>query len=318
MIVAITGGTGFIGKKLVRKHLERGDVVRILSRRQSADLDFAQSVNWYEGDLGAETDLRPFVDGADVLYHCAGEIRNVERMEAVHIDGTRRLAEAAAGRIGRWVQLSSVGVYGQPRKGDVTEQSPLCPAGVYETSKKISDDIVEAGGKKGAFQWAILRPSIVFGEDMPNQSLFQMVNVISRGRFFFVGCPGASANYIHADNVIAALIECALLPAAAGQIFNLSDHETMETFVGRITGELGIRKPRLRIPESVVRLLAALGTRLVKGFPLTQSRVDALTNRAVYPIDHIQKELGYKHAVSMEAAIARLVQAWRERTNAGH
>ncbi len=310
MIVAITGGTGFIGRKLAQRHLARGDEVRILSRRQPSECALPPSVKLFRGDLAGGADLAPLVEQADVLYHCAGEIRDVGRMEALHVTGTLKLIEAATGRIGRWVQLSSVGVYGQPRSGTVTEQSPLKPRGVYETTKMRSDELVRAAGKRGAFEWAILRPSIVFGEGMPNQSLFEMFKVIDQGKFFLIGPAGASANYIHVDNVVHALTLCAALPGANGRIFNLSDYATLEAFASMIAGALGRGGPRLRVPEFAARLIAATGTRVMERFPLTGSRIDAMTTRAAYPMDAIRQALGYCDEISLEAGVVRLAQSW--------
>ena len=310
MIVAITGGTGFVGRRLVQRHLARGDEVRVLSRRAPPGVGLPASLRWCLGDLAAAGDLGHFVDRADVLYHCAGELRDASRMEAVHVEGTRRLIEATSGTVRRWVQLSSVGVYGQPRDGRVTERSPLQPRGTYEITKKTSDALVQAAGLKEAFEWVILRPSIVFGEDMPNQSLYQLVRAIDRGWFFFIGKPGAAANYIQADNVAHALTMCGVMPTAKGRIYNLSDHATLEDFVGMIAAALGKPSPRFRIPEPIARATAGVGSMLSARFPLTRSRVDAMTTRVQYPIDAIQAELGYAHEVALEAGMSRLVHAW--------
>jgi nucleoside-diphosphate-sugar epimerase len=317
MIVAVTGGTGFIGRKLVLRHLELGDEVRVLSRRRPAELEFADSVNWYCGDLAGAGDLRPFVNNADILYHCAGEIRDESRMQAVHVAGTQNLIDAAAGAVGRWVQLSSVGVYGQPGSGVVTEQSPLLPLGVYETTKKQSDDLVTAAGRKDAFEWTILRPSIVYGEGMPNQSLFEMIRAVDGGYFFYIGCPGASANYIHVDNVVETLSLYCLLPQATGKVFNLSDYATWEFVVGIVAKVLERRKPYARLPERMVRIISKTGMAFTQEFPLTNSRIDALTTRAAYPIDSIRKCLGYHHKVTMETGICRLTQYWMETKRQG-
>lgn len=310
MIVAITGGTGFIGRKLVQRHIARGDEVRVLTRQSRAAAGLPNATLLFAGDLVGAADLQAFVAGADVLYHCAGEIRDETRMAALHVEGTQRLIAAARGHIGRWVQLSSVGVYGQPRCGRITEESPPDPRGVYETTKKISDDLVRAAGAGGAFQWAILRPSIVFGEGMPNQSLYQLIRVIDRGRFFFIGRPGASANYIHVDNVVEALLLCALQPAAHGRIFNLSGQATLEDFVGTIADALGRPRPQVRLPEFAARLLAAAGATLTRRFPLTPSRVDAMTTRATYPTDAIRAALGYTDKIMLETGVTLLVKSW--------
>lgn len=310
MIVAITGGTGFIGRKLVLCHLARGDEVRVLSRRLPANIGLPAAVRQWQSDLVSSANIQPFVDGADVLYHCAGEVRNMGLMEMVHVEGTRKLIDAAAGRIGRWVQLSSVGAYGKQRSGVVTEESVLNPCGTYEVTKVKSDSLVASAAANGAFDHVIVRPSNVYGLEMSNRSLFSLISIIRRGLFFFIGKSGASANYIHVNNVVEALLLCGRSPHSSGRVYNLSDHRSMEQFVGAIVKGLGIGMPRIRLPETPVRLLAKLAG-VVPGIPLTEARVDALTSRAVYPSTRIERELGYQHAVSMENGLFEMVGYWK-------
>ena len=179
MIIAITGGNGFVGKHLVDRHIQQGDQVRLLSRKDPVkDL----SVKYFLGDLSSPDDeLFDFIDGVDVLYHCAGEIINESLMQELHVNGTQRLVNAAHGKIGRWVQLSSVGVYGVCREGKVNEDSKEQPFGVYEQTKTESDKIV----KNSNIPYVILRPSNIFGNDMPNQSLRSLFHIVNRGLFFF-------------------------------------------------------------------------------------------------------------------------------------
>jgi nucleoside-diphosphate-sugar epimerase len=168
MVVGITGATGFIGAALVQRHLERGDAVRCLSRRGPTVLDERSEI--VQGDLTMpDARLARFADGLDVLYHCAGELVTPGRMRAVNLHGTAALVSAAAGRIGRWVQLSSAGVYGRYRDGIVTEETPLVPQGEYETTKAEADSLViDAMQHRRIASTAILRPTIVFGAGMPN------------------------------------------------------------------------------------------------------------------------------------------------------
>lgn len=292
------------------RHLAQGDTVRVLSRRPPAESGLPAAAQHWQNDLARPDDMLPFVDGVDVLYHCAGEVQNIGLMQGVHVEGTRKLIDAAAGRIGRWVQLSSVGAHGPQRDGMVLEESALNPCGAYETTKVESDALVADRAAKGVFEFAVLRPSNVYGAQMSNRSLFGLVSMIQRGLFFFVGKTGASANYIHVDNVVQALTLCANSPRARGRTYNLSDHRSMEQFVAVIAQALGRDMPRLRLPETPVRLLARLAG-AVPGFPLTAARIDALTNRAVYPSARIERELGYQHAVSMEHGLAELVDCWK-------
>jgi len=311
MIVAITGGTGFIGKKLVACLVERGDTVRLLTRSPIV-VEKSSLLEIYECDLlttGVE-EIGAMLDGVDVLYHCAGQLNDARIMRALHVDATSKLVEAAAGRIGRWVQLSSVGVYGPKVRGEVTEESLFNPSGEYEITKTESDHIVIDAATKGKFNYSILRPSNVYGAGMTNRSLYALIAMIQRGLFFFIGKKGASANYIHVDNVVEALLLCGTMPQAAGQVYNLSDHRTIETFIGVIAQSLGKEMPHVRVPEVFIRLLAKLLGNL-PGMPLTEARVDALTGHAIYSNEKIERELGYRHRVSMANGLRELVGFWR-------
>jgi len=307
--IAITGGTGFVGRHLARRHAAAGDRVRILTRRDTAAVppDFHGSgVEFIRGDLENIPDA--FFGEVDVLYHCAAELQDPERMHAVHVGGTRALVGAAKGRVGRWVQLSSVGVYGRRADGEVTEATPPAPVGPYEVTKAEADAIV----RESMIPAVILRPSIIFGDDMPNASLRQLVSMIDRGWFVYVGRPGASANYVHIENVVDALMLCARHPRAVGDVFNLSAHLTVERFVATIAEALGKRPPRLRVPAALLRAAVPLA-RLVPGAPLTHSRIDALTTRATYPSTKITQTLGYHRRVSTEDGLRTFVATFRQR-----
>jgi nucleoside-diphosphate-sugar epimerase len=146
---------------------------------------------------------------------------------------------------------------------------------------------------------------------MPNQSLFQLIRMIDKGRFFFIGKHGAAANYIHVENVVDALLLCGTSVLQSNdRAYIVSDHRTLEDLVGIIATSIGKRTPQKRLPESLVRAAVALAG-LIPKFPLTLSRVDALTNRTVYRTDRIESELGYMNRVSMEAGIGELTRYWK-------
>lgn len=310
MIIAITGGTGFIGRHLVRRHLALGDEVRYLTRQEprpelKGAVPFAGHLN------SSMANLRSFLSGADVLYHCAAELREEDRMHSTNVEGTANLLDAARGEVKRWVQLSSTGVYGNPRHMEVSEDSAINPINAYEKSKAAADEMVSAEAAKLKMEFAILRPSNVYGVDMPNQSLFQLIRMIEKGVFFYIGKTGAVANYIHVENVVDALLLCAkaALPAN-GRVYIVSEHCRLEEFVEIVAAALHRPSPRMRLPEALIRGLAAIGSRLGR-LPLTQSRIDALTNTTVYRSDRIRLELGYHPRITMQEGIAELARFWK-------
>ena len=270
------------------------------------------SVEFFYGDLVGESDLVTFFEDVSVFFHCAGEISDPTRMHSLHVDGSRRLINAAAGKVTTWVQLSSTGAYGPRRSGIVLEDEILSPLGTYEVSKATADQIVWKAASEGAFSCSILRPSIVYGAGMPNQSLYAMLRVIEKKLFSFIGYPGSSANYIHVDNVVEAFLQCGFHANATGQVFNLSDHRTMEEFVGLMSKKMGVSVPKLRLPEKPTRWIAGV-MQAVPGWPLTLSRVDALTSFVTYPTTKIERLIAYHHKISMDDGIADLVRDYRQR-----
>jgi len=123
VIVAVTGGSGFIGKRLVERLIERGDTVRLLTRGPVLP-EIHPLLEIHQCDLVMTSvgKLSSILDGVDVLYHCAGQLTDKQAMRALHVDATRMLVEAASQRIDHWVQLSSVGVYGPVHQGAIDEE----------------------------------------------------------------------------------------------------------------------------------------------------------------------------------------------------
>ena len=297
MIIAITGGNGFIGKMLVDRHLEMGDQVRLLARTPSSE---RKNVKYFLGDLSIQNyNLAGFLENVDILYHCAGEINNESLMHELHIQGTQRLADAAKGRISRWVQLSSVGVYGLCRSGIVNENSKEQPFGVYESTKNQSDNIV----KKSGIPYVILQPSNVFGDEMPNQSLRALLDALRRGIFVFVGKEDeALVNYVHVTDVVDALILCGFSEKALGEVFIVSQSSTVSNMILSLASGIQSEKKILRFPEPFIRFIAAIFG-WIPAFPLTSRRVNALTGKCVYNSNKIEKILDFRYSMTLEEGL---------------
>jgi nucleoside-diphosphate-sugar epimerase len=306
--IAITGATGFIGCLLARYHLDRGHQVRVLSRQQALELPALSGAKHFQGDITLDIPSR-FLEGVDTLYHLAAELGEPSKMYSVNVNGTSiLLAAAITAGLRRWVQLSSVGVYGPPTGPTVTEATPPVPTNEYERTKLASDVVVETTCKRNAVDYAILRPSNVIGATMKNRSFFALVSAVKRGRFFYIGPRGAIATYVHVDDVVQALIACASAPS--GGIYNISSDCTWEVLIDRISELTGVRPPRLRIPSMALQTVISLvGDRI--RLPLTSARLASLTNRSRYPTDRITSDLGFRYCRPMPDGIQDIVKAMR-------
>jgi nucleoside-diphosphate-sugar epimerase len=306
MKTAITGGTGFIGRPLVKTLLEGGDEVRVLSRRPADTRSTFQGVRWYQGDFCHPIDPA-FLRGVDTLYHLAAELNKPEEMEAVNVQGTANLLSAATkAGVRRWIQLSSIGVYGPPKGLLVTEETTPEPANEYERTKLASDRLLDETCQRSDMDYVILRPSNVIGAEMKNGSFFALVKAVSRGRYFFIGPRGAIATYVHVEDVVHALVACQKAPK--GGVYNLSSDCTWEVLIERIASLVGVRPPRLRIPALPLRLvIGALEDHM--RLPLTSGRLASLTSRSRYSSDRIFEELGFAFAKPMPEGIEDVVKA---------
>ncbi|MEQ9520606.1 MAG: NAD(P)-dependent oxidoreductase [Parvibaculum sp.] len=307
MKIALTGANGFIGRHVLQQAEEEGCEIIAMTRRN--DASDTHQITWCHCDLVSSPQefLDEFIDGCDVVIHTAGEITNIPLMHDLHVKGTRKLISSAKGRVQHWVQLSSCGVYGPVRSGVVREDHPLAPVGCYEETKELSERLVLQAAEQGYFSATVLRPSIVYGADMPNNSLRSLITMIVHGLFFYIGPAGATYNCIHVDDVARAIVSSAVGTHSQREVFNLSNRHTIEELVSIINKLTGTTSANLRVPEYLAHVLANSLGRL-PGFPLPPSRVDALSSRASYSDALIRSETGWAPERSLEAGLQSLVQ----------
>lgn len=311
MKVLVLGANGFIGARLVDRLIETGHEVKILTRSQGKTKN--PNAEIFIGDLkDPQLDADSLLDGCEVVFNCAGEIRNEALMRELHVDSTNRLLKiaskkAAENKIIHWVQLSSVGAYGSVPDVDrvVTEDTKVNPKGEYEITKTIADKNIMSMSKDGGFTYSILRPSNVFGPEMPNNSIRQLIGVVRRRLFFYVGFNEPIVTYVHVDDVVSALVLCGFDKRAKGEIFNISNDCSLRELIEGIALSLSVPAPSLRIPKILIRSAVAVLSVVTKGF-ITQERVNALTSRTRYPATKLKQKLGFEPAKYVPEYIAKI------------
>jgi nucleoside-diphosphate-sugar epimerase len=305
MNILVTGGRGFIGKRLVEALMQKGFQFDVLSRSEVDDpTSRDRSTVLIKGDLiDPQFDFEVLASKYDVIFNCSGELHDEALMQSLHVDAIKHFVRAckvmakSQNKSIHWVQLSSVGAYGPSRpvanvERVVTEETLTNPIGMYEVTKTLADELIIQASKDGWFTYSILRPSNVFGKDMPNSSIRQLGRMIRSNLFFYIGKPGAVSNYVHVDDVAEALALCGFDSRAKNQVFNLSNDCPQEHVFGAMAIALASSEPKIRINERLIRFFVFLFSWL-KWFPLKKSRVEALVNRTHYPNDKIHKLLGF-------------------------
>jgi uncharacterized protein YbjT (DUF2867 family) len=157
-VIAVTGGTGFVGSHFVEHALAEGHQMRALTRRPQPE---RAGITWIEGALDKPDSLAALVQGADAVLHIAGVINAPDRagFAAGNIDGTRALIAATeAAGIRRFVQVSSL----TAREPDLS---------LYGWSKAEADKLLIASN----LDWTIVRPPAIFGpRDQEMLELFKL------------------------------------------------------------------------------------------------------------------------------------------------
>jgi len=167
--VLVLGGTGFIGRHLVRKLVSEGRAVRLLSRRPvTTDLPVEVMI----GDVRNAEDVARALEGIDVVFHLARAMVNTwkDYLEQ-DVNVTRRIAEQCLARnVRRFIYTSTTAAYfaGDP-DAIITEATPLDPKidrrNAYSRSKAVSESILMRMHRERGLPVVIVRPGIVIGAD---------------------------------------------------------------------------------------------------------------------------------------------------------
>ena len=295
-MIAITGAGGFVGQHLIKRCLDEGLKVRVLTRENNPYYE-SLGIEVFVGDLRTTSDWSSFLCGVDIIINAAAEIKNPNLMQAVNINGPKKLLEAAINvGVKHWIQLSSVGAYGRnvnTNMVNVVNDEDICtPVNEYEITKTSFDLALISAAKASSITYTILRPSNVVGSNMPNQSFKRLVREISKGRFFYIGSREAISTYVHVDDVVEALILCALHPKAKNQVFNLSNDCKLSDIVEIITRSNGGHNKVMCFPDRPLRFIVKILSNFIS-LPLTENRINSLTSKVSYPTDKIKKYLGF-------------------------
>lgn len=256
-ILAITGGTGFVGTRLIDVALQAGHQVRALTRR---DQPAREGVTWIRGDLNDTAALALLCQAADAVIHVAGVVNAPDRagFAAGNIDGVANMLAAARGAgVSRFVHVSSLAA----REPDLS---------AYGWSKAEGDRLVQQSG----LDWTIVRPPAIYGPgDLEMLELFRL----ARWRLALLP-PGGRLSVIEVGDLGRLLLALADTQACQA-ILDADDGReggwSHEEFARAISAAVGKRVLTIALPRPLMMAGARLD-RLLRGkkAKLTPDRVD--------------------------------------------
>jgi len=257
VILAITGGTGFVGSHLIDHALESGHTVRALARKPQAP---RTGVTWIEGALDRPISLGKLVAGADAVIHVAGVV-NADRRGFVegNVAGTEGiLAATKAAGIRRFVAVSSLAA----REPEMS---------VYGWSKAQADERTRISG----LDWTIVRPPAIFGpRDHDILKLFQM----AKRRFVPLPPAGGRMSVLYVEDLTALLLALVEDGTTVGRILEPDDGTAKgwdnRDFLRAIGAAMGVPVTPMPLPPVLLKAVSVVDRGLRgKKAQLTADRV---------------------------------------------
>lgn len=315
----VTGGSGFIGGRLVERLTADGWRVRALARSDaSAAVVAGRGAEAVRGDLADVGAMAAGARGCEVAFHCAahlGDWGDPADFERGNVQGSANVVEACrrAG-VRRMVHVGTEAAVlaGQPLV-NADETVPLRPdsPALYAASKARAEALVLAADGDG-LETVVVRPRFVWGRG-DTTLLPRMVEMVRAGRFAWIGGGRHRTSVTHVDNVVEGLV-LAADGATPGQAYFVTDGAPVvfRDFVTDLLATQGVPAPTRSVPAGLARGVAGGGERLWRLLPLpgepplTRFVVWVSSLDCVLDDSRARRDFGYAPVVTHERGFAEL------------
>jgi len=319
MKALVTGGTGFIGRELVKGLIGEKYKVRCLVRDdKKIGVLKGLDVEFVYGDMEDYEVFDKATKNIDILFHLAAISRqkNFPRNNyyKINVLGTRKLIESAIkNKVKKFVYCSSISVMGWEGSFPKDENSEYNPNGTYGESKCLGEK--EVLYFKDKIHCCIVRPSITYGRADFDGMVYKLTQMIYHKKFLRVG---NVENFIHLTGM-SNLIEGFVLAGEKGRksgIYIITDEHPIKfkRLVEVVSEGLGIKNSKLYVPLFIARPVAKIFEKISRSEDpfLTTHKVDIVTQNRAYSIEKAKKDLGYNPKINTEDGVRKIVKEYLE------
>lgn len=322
MLVFITGGSGFVGSRLIKQLVSNGHTVRALVRSNgSAALVESLGADSIKGDLLNEAALIKGIRGCDVVFHVAGHQKTWDHYKAFYqtnVEGTRsvlRASEAAGAKCLVQVGAAAV-VMGRPRPIlQATEDMPLkMPRfAPYIATKALAEHLVLEANSP-SLRTVVVRPPFIWGPNLP--MIPSVAESIKKGQFRWIEQGRYPCSTCHVENVCYGML-LAAEHGRGGEAYFLSDGEDLDLreFLTALLKAYGISPGNQSIPfrlawtvASIMEFVWRVG-QIQSEILLTRQSLRMIGKPFTVSIDKAKRELGYMPRVLHRDGIQMLAGA---------
>jgi nucleoside-diphosphate-sugar epimerase len=318
-VAFVTGGSGFIGGRLIERLRSDGHAVRALARSdRAAEGVRTRGAEPVSGELADVAAMRSGAGGCEWAFHAAaavGDWGKREEFERGNVEGTRNVLDACAqAGVRRFVYVGTEAALlaGQPLV-NVDESAPLRPDSpvLYSSTKARAEQLVLGANREG-FETVVVRPRFVWGRG-DTTLLPAMTDLVRSGRFAWIGGGRHLTATTHVDNAVEGLV----LGAARGDPGNAyfvtdGDAVVFRDFVSELLSTQGVEAPTRNVPDPVAHALAVAGEAAWRALPLpgrpplTRFAYWVSVQECTIRIDKARQQLGYVPVRSRPEGLAEL------------
>lgn len=310
--VLVIGGLGFIGVNLTARLVAEGARLTVLTpvrERHSAQAEAfeRQGVRIVEGDLRDPELMRALVAGQDAVINLSGQSGAVRSMEDpwtdldVNLRGTLMVLEAIRdhNRQAKYVCVGSRLEYGKAASLPVAEDDLGAPLCLHAIHKRTIEDYLRLYGQLFGLRYSVARVTNPYGPGQPSgRTAYGVINRIIHlaiaGQAIPIYGDGAQLrDYVHVDDVVAALLALASSPVADGRVYNVGS--------GRGVG----------LVDVATRVIAIAGGGRISHVEWPPLAAQIETGDFVADISRIGREIGWAPAIDLGDGLARTVAFYR-------
>jgi nucleoside-diphosphate-sugar epimerase len=312
VLVAISGGAGFLGLHLARRLVTDGHGVRTLDLVPLDDPGLEGRIEELRGDVRLTSDARRLVAGADVLVHAAAALPiqvTRQAIRSINVEGAAvTLGAAHEAAVQRVVLISSTAVYGVPDHHPIHEDDPLVGVGHYGESKIDAERLAVAFGKRG-LETVVLRPKTFVGPE--RLGVFEILfDWIREGRRIPILGDGTNRYQLLAVEDLVEAVVRSLEAPVAGEALNVGAGRfgTVREDLEALIAHAGSRS-RLRPVPARPAELALRGLELARLSPLAEWHYRTAHKDSFVSIDRARSRLDWEPALS-NAETLRATYDW--------
>ena len=315
----MTGGSGFIGGRLIERLRSLGHGVRALARSDAAaERIRARGGEPVAGDLADVEAMRTGAAGCELAFHAAatlGDWGAPEEFERGNVQGTGNVLHACAqAGVRRFVHVGTEAALlaGEPLV-EVDETAPLRPdsPALYSATKARAEELV-LGAATDSFETVVVRPRFVWGPG-DTTLLPAIIELVRSGRFAWIGGGRHRTSTTHVDNTVEGL----LLGAERGRSGNayfVTDGEPVvfREFLSELLATQNVTPPSRSLPTPLAGVLARVGEAAWRLLPLpgqpplTRFAFWVSSQECTIRTEKAQRELSYSPAITIAEGLAQL------------